>query len=277
MRSYILEWLKSLSKQPTFFVEPFAGGASVGLAVADAKVAKQVVLVEKDPEVAALWRVVFSSSASNLTSMIRGFSPTRKKVEAVLCKDSDNDVALAFRCLVRNRFQYGGVMAPGAGLLRDGEDEKGISSRWYVDTLCDRIKALKKLSPRIKVIEGDGLKQLRVYCTNSRAALFIDPPYIINGEGPGKRLYKCCDVEPSDIFSALATAEAAWLVTYHQNGKIRDLAEKAGFRVESVKVRTAHHLAKEELVIRRPVVKILDIAIGQDTIELFKRNNSLVA
>lgn len=252
LRRYVLDWLVSLPTKPNIFVEPFAGGASVGLAVADQNLVAKVILIEKDPEVAAFWRVTFGRDAHKLVARIKSFAPGRRNVKKILRGDENGDFESAFRCLVRNRFQFGGVMAPGAGLLREGEAEHGIASRWYADTLCDRIDALSELARRVKVVEGDGLSHLRKYTSRSDAAMFIDPPYVVDGKGPGSRLYKFNDVEPADIFEALVGSRASWMVTYHGHPKIRQLAETVGFAVESIKVRTAHHTAKDEWIIHPP-------------------------
>ena len=249
LRPYVLDWLLTLPKPPEVFVEPFAGGASVGLAVADQNAAAKVILIEKDPEVAAFWRVAFSPSARKLAEQIMSFVPGRRTVKEILRRNDETDIEIAFRCLVRNRFQYGGVMAPGAGLLRDGEAEKGIHSRWYPKTLCERLAALRKLATRIQVIEADGLVCLRKHTSNPNAAMFIDPPYVVDGEGPGSRLYKFSDVEPADVFSALVGSRASWMITYHGHPKVSQLAKSVGFLVESVRMRTAHHASKEEWII----------------------------
>lgn len=46
--------LQSLPKLPNFLLETFAGGASIGLAAADQGLARQVLLVERDPDGTAL-------------------------------------------------------------------------------------------------------------------------------------------------------------------------------------------------------------------------------
>lgn len=57
-------WLASLPGKPAIFVEPFAGGAIVGLTVGFEGLADHVVLVELDPQVAAVWQTISMAAAS---------------------------------------------------------------------------------------------------------------------------------------------------------------------------------------------------------------------
>ena len=50
----IKQWLRSLPWKPSLFVEPFAGGAIVGLNVAFENLAEKVLLIELDEQVAAV-------------------------------------------------------------------------------------------------------------------------------------------------------------------------------------------------------------------------------
>src|SRR6266700_249602 len=70
LRGAIINWMSQLGFRPTHFVEPFAGGASVGLAVAELDLADHVTLAEIDPEVAAIWKVTLNGSAHALAARI---------------------------------------------------------------------------------------------------------------------------------------------------------------------------------------------------------------
>src|SRR5580693_7008780 len=60
---YLRDWLRSKSKLPTRFIEPFAGGGIVSLTVAFERLAKHVIFAELEPGVAAVWRVVLNGHA----------------------------------------------------------------------------------------------------------------------------------------------------------------------------------------------------------------------
>jgi DNA adenine methylase len=136
---HIRRWLINLATQPTEFIEPFAGGAIVGLNVAAEKLAKHVTLVELDNEVAAVWRTIIYEDAEWLANRIVTFDLTPESVEAVLSRTNITPQEKAFQTILKNRINHGGILAPGVGRLKYGENGKGLRSRWYPQTLKKRI------------------------------------------------------------------------------------------------------------------------------------------
>lgn len=158
---YIRQWLTSLPMRPVEFVEPFAGGAIVGLTVAAEQFADHVTLVELDDQVAAVWHTILEGDAEWLANQIISFNLTSETVEVVL---SQTEVTLrekAFQTIIKNRVNRGGILAHGAGKLKHGDNGKGIKSRWYPETLRKRILAIAHIRDRITFIEGDSFQILR--------------------------------------------------------------------------------------------------------------------
>ena len=105
LRPRVIEWLKRHPKRISVFIEPFAGGASIGLAVAQLNLADEVILVEKDPDVATFWKVVFGPEWERLDQRIQEFRLNRRAVVKLLSSKPITDCDRAFQCLVRNRVQ----------------------------------------------------------------------------------------------------------------------------------------------------------------------------
>src|SRR5258708_5227702 len=127
---HIQAWLQSFQK-PRVFVEPFTGGGSVGLTVAAEGLAGKVVLIERDEHVAAVWETMLNGGAERLARRILDFPLSRERAITALSVPSKNTADLAFQTLLRNRVQRGGILAPGASLIKHGGNRRGISSRWY--------------------------------------------------------------------------------------------------------------------------------------------------
>jgi DNA adenine methylase len=142
----------------------------------------------------------------------------------------------------------GGIFAPGAGVLRKG-DGRGLLSRWYPETLVLRLNEINYLSKNITFIRGDGFEEMQRRANRARTVFFVDPPYIANGNGPGRRLYRYATLVPEDIFSTLACLSGAWLACYHNSRTIRRLAEAFQFNTRTIKMRNSHHTIKSELLI----------------------------
>ena len=138
----VRQWVKSASNKPSVFVEPFAGGAITGLSIAAEGLAERVFLCELDSDVAAVWDTLFHGSdddVSEFAKKIINFDVTLGNVKKVLESKPRSPKNRAFKTIIKNRMQRGGIMAAGAGLIKAGEAGKGLKSRWYPETLAKRI------------------------------------------------------------------------------------------------------------------------------------------
>ena len=245
---HVQAWL-GLDK-PRVLFEPFCGGGIVSLTAAMEKLCERAVLVELDRDVAAFWHAALRHT-DDLCKRIRDFDPSRENVRALELQAPANLVDQAFRTLVLNRTRRGGILAPGASLIRAGESGKGVASRWYAQTIVDRLSNIKKHEPRITFLEGDGLKLLESMVHAQGVAVFVDPPYTAGGKRAGRRLYAHHEVDHSRIFEVLADSNADFLMTYERTPEIVALVQKHGFAAVTVTMKNAHHSRVPELVISR--------------------------
>ena len=158
----IRRWLASLASPPRLFLEPFAGGGIIGLTVAFEGLAGRVLLVERDPDVGAVWRVILNGKATRLAQRIREFSLTPAGVHKAFATRPRRLLDRAFLTLLRNRVQHGGIMAPGASVMREGENGKGIGSRWYPATIARRIREISERRDRIGFQQADAFAMISV-------------------------------------------------------------------------------------------------------------------
>jgi len=184
----VRNWLIGLSKRPKEFIEPFAGGAIVGLNVAFEQLAEHVTLVELDDQIAAVWKTILYGEAEWLAERIITFDLTPENVERELALSITSLEEKAFQTILKNRINRGGILAPGAGKIKYGENGKGIRSRWYPETLKKRILNIASIKDRITFIEGDGLKVIEQSAKRPDVVFFIDPPYTAAGKKAGTRL-----------------------------------------------------------------------------------------
>jgi len=244
---FMSKWLKSKASAPSILIEPFAGGAHIGLAAAIENMVDQVVLVEIDKDVAAVWNTILSHDYEWLVNRIANFDMTKESVDCTLNCESASTKEHAFAVILRNRISRGGITAPGSGKLNHGENGKGLNSRWYPDTLGKRIATIFKARDRIKFIEGDGLAIMRQKGELENAVFFIDPPY----PKAGKRLYRHSDVDPREVFKVACSLKGDFLITYDDSEEIIDLVIKSELDVESIVMSTSHHRKKCDLLIGR--------------------------
>lgn len=135
----VRRWLGALPVRPAVFCEPFCGGAIVGLSMLFEGKTEQLSLVELDDDVAAVWNAILNGQAEDLIARIGQFRVSKETVTAISNGPYDSPLDHAFATIVRNRVQRGGILAPGASLMKNGENGRGLASRWYARTLQNRV------------------------------------------------------------------------------------------------------------------------------------------
>jgi DNA adenine methylase len=244
--------------KPTELVEPFAGGGSVGLAAANEHLVGHVTLVEVDEAVAAVWRVIINGEEDVrlLIKRIKSFDMTEHSVDMELGRLPETLNDLAFRTILRNRISRGGILASGAGRLKRGENDKGLGSRWYPETLIRRITRIVGMRERISFIQGDGLHTMQQFVNRRDAVFFIDPPYTAGENGAGTRLYTHPTIDHDALFSLVSGVEGDFLMTYDTDSEVRRLAQLQRFDTEHINMTTTHNSPKTEILIGRDLTWI---------------------
>lgn len=255
---YIRRWLSPLLRQqyhltpirPAEFIEPFAGGGIVSLTVAAENLSERVTMVEIDEDVAAVWQTIFHQDLGQwLARAIVSFDLTQENIETFLAKTDLTLQERALKTIIRNRINRGGILAQGAGRIKNGEAGKGIRSRWYPVTLAKRIQYIASFSPQITFIQGDGMRVLEQCVDRTDAVFFIDPPYTVAGKKAGNRLYTYSEVDHRALFAMAGKLKGDFLMTYDDTDEVRSLAHRHKFDVQAIAMKSTHHARMQELLI----------------------------
>lgn len=253
MVPYVGEFLAGIPK-PTVSIEPFLGGGSISMSIAHDGLASQVVMVELDPDVAAVWSVICDAAPADaraLMARISAFDCTEANARAVLDGSGVGRVGTAFRTIVRNRVQRGGILAPGAGLMKAGENGKGLASRWYPKTLIERIETIQAMSGRLDFRCGDAFAAIAEFSADPEAFFFVDPPYTAGGKRAGSRLYAQAQIDHDALFRDLSNVAGTVMMTYDDAPEVLDLAAKYGFRIDRITMKNGHHRKMKEVVLTK--------------------------
>lgn len=245
----VRDWLASLPTLPVTFIEPFAGGGIISLTVAFEQLADHVIMVELDPQVAAIWHTIIDGDAVWLAKSITDFEMNEDNLNAALERPAASTQELAFQTILKNRTHRGGILAPGAGRIKQGESGKGLLSRWYPETIRRRILAIAEVRNRITFIEGDGLKVARQYASDPESVFFIDPPYTASSKRAGSRLYLHSELDHDALFDIASSFQGDFLMTYDDAEELHNLALANGFDTELVAMKSTHHAKMSELLI----------------------------
>lgn len=247
----IRQWLMSWMNPPSELIEPFAGGGIISLTAAFEELANKVTMVEKDELVAAVWETILNGGNEHLAERIVDFDLSLETVQAELAKPAVSQAEIAFQTILRNRVNHGGILTPGSGVLKHGENGKGIRSRWYPETLKKRILAIGQVKDRITFIQGDGLEVLRNNASRTDAVFFIDPPYTASSKKAGKRLYMHNELDHEALFNVAAKLCGDFLMTYDNAEEVKELAYQHNFDTQTICMKNTHHAEMTELLVGR--------------------------
>ena len=244
-------WMMSLPSQPAVLVEPFAGGGIISLTAAFEQLADRVIMVELDQQIASVWKTILGGDVAWLAKRILSFDLTVESARTEFAKTPKTQHEIAFQTILKNRTAHGGILAEGAGVLKNGENGKGILSRWYPQTIAKRITNIEYVAHRIEFKHGDAFEELARFRNERNAVFFIDPPYTAGGKSAGSRLYTHYEIDHERLFSLCEMLRGDFLLTYDNSEEVCALAKRHGFATKPVAMKNTHHAEMNELLIGR--------------------------
>lgn len=244
----IRKWLRARASHSSELIEPFAGGGIVSLTAVCENLVQRATMVELDSDIAAVWDTILDGQGKWLACEISRIPISIDTVRSIT--EIPRSASLrrkALSTLVRNRINRGGILAPGAGMVKNGENGKGITSRWYPDTLRKRILAIVEVKHKLSFLHGDGFQVLNKFAHDPKKVFFIDPPYTV----AGRRLYTHSDIDHDQLFELTGRLVGDFLMTYDDCSQIREKIRCHGFDVAEVPMKSTHHSTKTELLISK--------------------------
>lgn len=239
----IRKWLKNYNTN--VFVEPFLGGGIVSLTVGFENLAKQIVMVELDEEVASVWQTIVNKDRIELAKKIIDFELNSTNINTELQNEDNSIIGSAFKTILKNRVFHGGIITKGAGLIKNGENGKGISSRWYPITLSQRILAIEHIANKLNFYKTDGFSIIEQYIDEPTTTFFIDPPYTL----AGKRLYTHYNINHERLFELCSAIKGRFMLTYDDTPEVRNWIEKYNLSHITIPMKTTHHVTKSEIIV----------------------------
>ncbi|MBI4062686.1 MAG: DNA adenine methylase [Elusimicrobia bacterium] len=244
-------WISSLKKKPKCLIEPFAGGSTISLTSVFENLTQRALMVEMDKEMAAAWQTIIGNDREWLAKKILNFDLTRENAITEIGTKRKTIKEIAFRTILKNRTFHGGILAEGAGFVKNGENGKGILSRWYPQTIARRIRNIGLVAHKIDFVCGDGLEALIKNKNRKDIVYFIDPPYTAGGKKAGSRLYNHYELDHRKLFDICGELSGDFLMTYDNAPEVQNLAKNHGFQMKPVAMKNTHHAEMTELLIGR--------------------------
>lgn len=216
------------------FAEPYVGGGSVALWVAQNYPKLPIILNDRDPEVAALWRVLVGDEHEALAEMVRRRRPTRKFFGELTNGAASVDRHLTFRRIMFSRLAYDGRI--------DGGWSENRRVRFDGADLARRIRRIHNLlAGRTTVFNEDALDLIQRL--PAKTVIYADPPYPT--QGPKLYRHAMSEGEHEALADALRRRRGPWLVSNEYARSIREL-------YAAREIRTVANRGKRELLILSP-------------------------
>lgn len=232
LSSYIAESLALNDFKPKLLVEPLAGGASVSLELLARGAVEKIALGERDPLVAAFWKLVFTDH-EKLLEAFHALPVNVRTWTKLKHLESKKDLDRAVACLYLNRTSFSGILAPSAGPI-GGTSQKGeykIDCRMAPERLDRRIREIAALSDKVAFINAGDWKTTLARARSrglpaSDVFYYFDPPFYQKAD----RLYRYAfaDEDHRALRNTLVRLKAPWLLSYDPAEFIAELYRDHG-------------------------------------------------
>lgn len=256
-KSQIIKNVRRIIEQNDFrhrtYVEPFAGGFGVGLALLTHNDVEQAVINDSDLHVYHFWESALHH-ADELIALVNATPISlseRLKQKEIYASPDSTVLQDGFATLYLNRVNYSGVLFAGP---IGGNAQSGIYSlgcRFNKDDIIKRIRAVSELQDRIRLFNLDA-SDLIVYelvQENFHAFYNIDPPYVKKGKSLYTEYFTEQDHRAFGATVQQYMANTPWVITYDSCDLVREIYQEHYIR-EFELFHSAHNRAMgTELVI----------------------------
>jgi DNA adenine methylase len=199
------------------YVEPFAGGAAIGLALLLEEYASTIHVNDLSRPIYAFWHTVLYESADLCRRIERAkltVTEWRKQRKVYEDRASAQLDELGFAALYLNRTNRSGIIDGGVigGLKQTAK--WGIDARFNPQDLIIRIRRIARYASRIHLYQSEAQDFIdtTVPKLGRNVFVFCDPPYILNGEG--LYLNEYTPENHRALAAKIRRLKAPWLVTY---------------------------------------------------------------
>lgn len=224
LSAFVMRLLEANDLRDIQYAEPYAGGASLALALLFEEYAATIHINDLSRPVYAFWHSVLNDTDA-LCRRIEKTKITMKewhRQRAVYDARADADLAdLGFAAFFLNRTNRSGIIAGG---VIGGKQQTGnwsLDARFTKDDLIRRIRRIGRYRNRIRLYQQDALDFTNDVVSSLRGSVFtfFDPPYIEKGSGLYLNDYTLADHRT--LAKRVARLKQPWVVTYDYDAATR--------------------------------------------------------
>ncbi len=209
------------------YVEPFAGGAGVALALLFEETVDSIVINDFDRAISSFWKAVlsepdrFSDRIQSIPLTIEEWRRQRDIYDTAKCYSFE----YGFASFYLNRTNHSGILKGGPiGGFEQENRKYNLSARFNRKALSDKILAIKERKGSIRCFNQDVRAFLRNQMPRlgTNAFIYFDPPYYNNGRRLYKNFFK--DEDHRRLADDIrAIDQVPWIVSYDNVPQIREM------------------------------------------------------
>lgn len=208
------------------YIEPFAGGAGVGLELLFKGEVEEIVINDYDKAIYSMWRAILTETQKFVT-LIRTATfddnEWKKQKKIYLTQNSKYSLELGFATFYLNRTNRSGILSAGP---IGGHNQTGnyrMDVRFNKDDLIKRVNKVASFKHKIHLYNQDVRSFVKYYGAKyfDKAFIYFDPPYYQKG----KQLYKnfLNHKDHVEIKKLVVKLRCPWIVTYDNVAEIKGI------------------------------------------------------
>ncbi len=245
------------------YVEPYAGGAGVALALLYGEYASKAYINDFDRSVYAFWHAVLHDTEA-FCRLVRDRPLTLRewrRQRAVQQQPEAPLLELGFSTFFLNRTNRSGIITGG---VIGGKGQQGawsLDARFNRAGLVERIEKVARYRDRLIISNEDAVPLLRrlLPSLGQRVLVYLDPPYLVPGR---QRLYAnfYSDDDHAQVARLVRNLSQPWIVSYGDEPEIRRLYRGCPRRVYSLDYSAQARYAGREVMFFSDRLKIPRVA-----------------
>lgn len=215
LSSFIQLIIEENRLQGRHYVEPYCGGAAVGLALLFGELADEIHINDLSRSVYAFWHSVLHEAEALCKKILCTSVNTKewKRQREIQEGEDASLLELGFSTFFLNRVNRSGILKGGliGGKKQDGAWK--LDARFNREDLVRRIRKIVRYSDRIHIYNMDASAFLSdVYPDLPPTFTYLDPPYYTKGDALYANWYE--DDDHKMVAAQVRELEHEWLVSY---------------------------------------------------------------
>lgn len=228
LAEYIKEIIRTNKLYDGEYVEPYAGGAAIGLELLFQEYVTKIHINDLSQPVYSFWKAVLNDTEElcRLVKNTRLSVASWDRQKRIFANPQENSyLQLGFATFFLNRTNRSGILNGG---IIGGRDQTGpwkIDARYNADELAFRIQSIAKMRSKIKLTRSDAFALLRFGLPKwpRKTLIYLDPPYYEQGRELYYDFYKRSDHAELAEFIAAKMQNKFWIVSYDNVRSIKAL------------------------------------------------------